>query len=51
MTEAYTHVQSSTSPAELPKWFKSLRVESTTKSQLKGLGVRAELSNDSDKKR
>lgn len=51
MTEAYTHVQSSTNPAELPKLFKSFRVESTTKSQLKGLGVRAELSNDSDKKR
>lgn len=44
----HTHTWSSTSLAELPKWFKSFCEESTTKSQLKGPGVKAELPNDSD---
>lgn len=46
MTEAYTHVLSSTSLEELLKWFKSFCVESTTEYQLKGPGVKAELPND-----
>lgn len=33
-------------PAELLQWFKSFCVESTTKYQLKGPGVKAELPND-----
>lgn len=46
MTEAYAPLMSSTSLEELLKWFKSFCVESTTKYQLKGPGVKAELPND-----
>lgn len=46
MTQPYTHVQLSTSLEELLKWFKSFCVESTTKYELKGPGVKAELPDD-----
>lgn len=41
-----TYLLSGAVPEELPKWFSTFCVESTTKCQLKEPGVKAELPND-----